>query len=85
MSKRETIEEYLARGGVITKLEPVEQVEDTSPTSLPKTGVSSMMSLSEGSLYYAEQKAKKEPKKKEPKAINFAALPAHLMKFVPSS
>lgn len=87
MAKRETVEEFLARGGVIQKLAPVEETEEEKnkqPTTLPKTGVASMMSLSEGSLYYAEQKAKKIGKVKVAKTVDFSALPANLMKFIPS-
>ena len=82
MSKRESVEEFLKRGGVITKLAPVVE-EEKEQTMMSKSGVSSMMSLSEGSIYYAEQKAKKASKKKVVITVDFSSLPAHLMKFVP--
>ncbi len=82
MSQRETLEEYLARGGVITKVPssfPAEEGNRVNPT--PGAGAT-MMSLAEGALYYAESKAKKERKVPE-KPINFAVLPANLLKYLP--
>jgi hypothetical protein len=82
MSKQETIEEYLARGGVITKVPssfPAEEPNKVNPT--PTSGAT-MMSLAEGALYYSESKAKKERKVPE-KTINFSALPANLLKYLP--
>ena len=86
MSKRETVEEFLARGGKITKCEAAPLPEEvTSNRASPTPAASStMMSLSEGALYYAESRAKpKERKKKEEVVINFAALPASLLKYMP--
>ncbi len=85
MSKKETIEEFLARGGQITKCAsaptPDEEDNRTNPTSATS---STMMTLAEGALYYAESRAKpKERKKIEDKLINFAALPANLLKYMP--
>jgi len=82
MSKRETVEEFLARGGKITKCpanEPVEEEHKVNPT---QTAGASMMSLAEGALYYSESKAKKEKKLSE-KTINFAVLPTSLLKYLP--
>mgnify|MGYP000924453705 CR=1 FL=1 len=86
MSKKETIEEFLARGGKITKCDPAPQSNEeednrTNPTSAAS---STMMTLAEGALYYAESRAKpKERKKIEDKLINFAALPTNLLKYLP--
>jgi hypothetical protein len=85
MSKKETIEEFLARGGQITKCAaaplPNEEESRINPTSATS---STMMTLGEGALYYAESRAKpKERKKKEDVLINFAALPASLLKYIP--
>lgn len=82
MSKKETIEEFLARGGTITKCEPPPQEEETNKVMPTGSASSTMMTLGEGALFYAEQRAKKE-KKKPTKTINLAALPAHLLKFLP--
>lgn len=88
MSKKETIEEFLARGGVITKCDPAPLPdEDLGPKANPTpTANATMMTLGEGALYYAESRAKpKERKKKEDviESINFAALPASLLKYMP--
>ena len=85
MSKRETLEEFLKRGGTITKCDPVPSVEETDNKAVPTpTASSTIMTLSEGALYYSESKAKtKERKKKKVEPINLAALPTSLLKFVP--
>jgi hypothetical protein len=86
MSKKESIEEFLARGGTITKCPPASSPEDDYNSRVtPTPGASStMMTLAEGALYYAESRAKpKERKKKAEKTINFAALPPSLLKYVP--
>lgn len=84
MSKRETVEEFLARGGTITKL-PAQQVpEEEAKVTSTKSGGAQMLSLSDGGLYYAEGKAKKAPKKKPFNSIDFSALPPHLLKFLPN-
>lgn len=85
MSKKETVEEFLARGGKITQCpaapSPSDEEQRTNPTVATNA---TMMTLAEGALYYAESRAKlKEPKKKEDKVLNFAALPACLLKYVP--
>lgn len=83
MAKRESVEEFLARGGQITKCPPAETAETEQVTMPTPNGGSTMMTLSQGSLYYSETKGKKEKKKKPAKTINFAALPPSLMKFIP--
>jgi hypothetical protein len=86
MSKRESIEDFLARGGVITKCPPAPSAEEVRLTMPTPNGGSTMMTLAEGGLYYSETKIKTKEKKKKPaKAINFAALPPSLMKFVPNN
>lgn len=82
MAKRETVEEFLARGGQITKCAPGPTPEDTQTTNPTPSAGTTMMTLGEGALYYSETRAKKE-KKKKPVTINYSALPAHLLKFVP--
>ena len=88
MSKKETIEEFLARGGKITKCDPAPLPDqDSLPKASPApVATSTMMTLAEGALYYAESRAKpKERKKKEDiiESINFSALPASLLKYMP--
>lgn len=86
MSKRETVEEFLARGGTVTKCPPAPSPEEDSGkrASPAPTAKATLISLAEGALYYAESRAKpKERKKKTEKAINFAALPLSLQKYMP--
>ena len=82
MSKRETIEEFLARGGTITKVEAQEIPQDENRVVSTKGGGAQIMSLHDGGIYYAEGRAKKaKPPIKD--TINLAVLPAHLLKFIP--
>lgn len=83
MSKRETVEEFLARGGQVTKCPAQPRPDEESQTNPTTTASSTMMTLAEGSLFYAETKAKKERKQKPEKTVNFDALPASLRKYVP--
>jgi hypothetical protein len=83
---RETVEEFLARGGTVTKCPPAPSPEEDLSNRVSSTvGASStMMSLAEGALFYSESRAKsKERKKKVEPVINFAALPASLLKYMP--
>lgn len=87
MAKRETVEEFLARGGKITKCEPAPRPDEEMSNRVmptPQPG-STMMSLGEGALYYSESRAKPKERKpaKKVETINLAALPPHLLKFVP--
>lgn len=83
MSKRETVEEFLARGGQVTKCPAQERPDEESRTNPTTTASSTMMTLAEGALFYSESKAKKERKKKAEKEINLDALPPHLRKYIP--
>lgn len=87
MSKRETIEEFLARGGKITKCDPAPTPDEENGQRVMPTpqASSTMMSLGEGALYYSESRAKPKERKstKKVETINLAALPASLLKFVP--
>ena len=82
MPKRETVEEFVARGGVITRC-PAQAIPEWSETkAMPTTvGSSALMTLSEGRLFYSERKPKVS-KKKPALPINVAALPASLLKYV---
>ena len=87
MSKRETIEEFLKRGGTITKVPPVIPPEDSSNERIVPTtngGGATMLTLGEGALYYSESKTK-ELKRKVEQVINKAALPASLLKYMPKN
>lgn len=86
-TKWETVEEYLARGGKVTHCPPVAQPDDelTYKASSAGGAASTIMTLSEGALYYSDSRAKPKERKstKKIEAINLSALPAHLLKFVP--
>jgi hypothetical protein len=83
MSRRETVEEFLARGGVVTKCPPqAPPAEETTHRVTPTTPGAGLMTLSEGSIFYAEIKAKPPKKRKETPPINVSALPASLLKYV---
>lgn len=85
MSKKETVEEYLQRGGKITKCDPAPLPDEVVANKVSPTPVANatMMTLAEGALYYAESRAKPKGRKKLDKAINLSALPASLLKYVP--
>ena len=83
MKKTETIAEFLARGGKITKVPPQahlakEQVKSTNP------GPAVIITMGEADLFYGEQKAGRKAVKKKAKAtIDLSALPEELRrKFV---
>ena len=79
MSKRETVEEFLARGGVITRIPPQEQtVKTENIKSSSAGGPAVFLSLSEADLFYGEHKQKKPKKAKA--AIDLSALPEELRK-----
>lgn len=63
--KKETIDEFLARGGVINKI-PATPVEEPSQQSVRVNGTpeNRILSLDDGEFYFAEsRKNKKQPKK----------------------
>jgi hypothetical protein len=85
MSKKETVEEFLKRGGTITKIPPVAPAEDSSNDHIVPTtngGGTTMFTLGEGALYYSESKAKPKKLKKLDEVINKSALPASLLKYM---
>jgi hypothetical protein len=77
--KSETLEEFLARGGVIKKVATSEKAPEVNIKSMA-VGPAVLLTLEEGELFYGEKKASKVPKTlKEPK-INFDDLPEPLRK-----
>ncbi len=60
MTRKETVEEYLARGGKITKIPyvPPEQKANKLKTNT-SGGLPTLMSLDEGAHFFAEKKKKK--------------------------
>ena len=77
--KRQTVAEFLAAGGVITKIPPVEPtVKPESIRSSSAGGPAVFLSLGEADLFYGEAKKKKVKKSKA--AIDLSALPEALRK-----
>lgn len=73
----ELIEEFLANGGEIEKLDPVE-VEDSNPVGSTTKKIPELMTLAEGELMFG--KKQKRTKKKEPdfSNIDLDLIPEHL-------
>jgi hypothetical protein len=79
MKKTETIAEFLARGGKITKVASAEPtVKPESIRSTTAGGPAVFLSLGEADLFYGEHKAKKAKKSKAP--LDLSALPEELRK-----
>jgi hypothetical protein len=74
----ETIEEFLARGGKIDKVDLTGEPKQKTIGSVTKK-TTTIMTLAEGELYFAE-KGKRNKKVKEPdySGINFDLIPPHL-------
>lgn len=83
--KRETVEEFLARGGQITKCPPAPTLEEIHSRTPAHSSGETLMSLAEGALYYSEARAKVKERKKAIKPINKDALPASLRKYMPKN
>lgn len=73
---KETIEQYLARGGKVERLEPV--VPDFKQKITQTSKQVSIMDLDEGAHFFSEFKPRKKPKK----TINVSALPDFLKMMV---
>lgn len=79
MRKTESMSEYIARGGKITKISTQEALTKNENVKSMITGPASIMSMDEADLYYGEQK-KRRANKKVNKTINIADLPEALRK-----
>jgi hypothetical protein len=79
--KVETIEEFLARGGVIKKYPPHPYETDNVVKPTTTQGVQNLMSLDEGAHFFSEMKPKKTRKKKDPlKDVDVNQLPESIRK-----
>ena len=77
--KTETLAEFLARGGKITKVaSPELAAKSESIRSTNAGGPAVFLSLGEADLFYGEKKAKKAKKSKAP--LDLSALPEELRK-----
>jgi hypothetical protein len=80
MKKTETVAEFLARGGMITRVpaqQPIVKTDSIKPTSVG--GPVTIITMDQADLYYGEAKAKKA-KKKSSSTIDLSALPPELRK-----
>lgn len=78
--KTETVEEFLARGGQITRVAtttPFKMPESIKPT--PAGGPAVLMTLEEADLFYGEHKQRKAKKKAKP-TIDVDSLPPEIRK-----
>lgn len=78
--KKESLEEFLARGGQITKVPTEQRKETPSVIKTQSGGPAHLMSLEEGALFYSEIKDKKESTPKESPKLDINALPEVLRK-----
>lgn len=80
--KKETVEEFLARGGKITKLPSVSPTNSLSvKANSPQANVTSIISLEEADLYHGEKKKYKTKKSRSSKLkIDISALPEAIRK-----
>lgn len=72
--KKETIEEFLARGGKIQRFATVDPEVKEPTISSTNKGPAVILTLDDGNLYYGEGKVSKTKKKSSPK-IDLSALP----------
>lgn len=78
--KKESVEEFLARGGQITRLPTgvvLNKPESIKPT--PAGGPAVLMTLEEADLFYGEHKQRKAKKKAKP-TIDVDSLPPEIRK-----
>ncbi len=75
--KTETVEEFLARGGIVQRLPYVDKSQ-AEPIKV-SSGSGSIISMEEGDLYSGEAKKRKKSKKTEIK-VDTGKLPASLLK-----
>lgn len=79
----ETIEEFLARGGVIKKYPAVPYETDHVIKSTTSQDTQNLMSLDEGAHFFSEMKPKRVRKKKDPlKGVDVDQLPENIRKLL---
>lgn len=78
--KQESIQEFLARGGQVTRVPPKERDVVVQPMNPTNVGPAVLLTYGEADLYYGEVRARKSKKGKLPPKINFADLPEALRK-----
>lgn len=78
--KAETVEEYLARGGKITRYPSVVEAESVNTINPMGTSVANLLTLAEADLMYGEARSHKKKKIKVKPKIDFSVLPEALRK-----
>ena len=88
---KETLEQFLARGGTIIKADPMPYSTDTKISINLSASPNSIFALDEGALYFADKtmsrktstkvKLSKPPKIRAPK-LNISLLPPHIAALV---
>lgn len=75
----ETFEQYVARGGKVTQLDPVSREEKVDTVRSTTVGPAHLMSLEEGELFFGEKRKSTKPKKvKQSTKIDLDVLPPAL-------
>jgi len=75
MKKIETVEEYLARGGTIKRIDAVVEEQKPQPVKSTKVGPVVILSLEDADLIYGE----KTKRKKKKKPVNLSEVPMELI------
>jgi hypothetical protein len=80
MKKQESVKDYLARGGTITRVPSAASKTTETAIYVAKSGHSAIMTYESADLYYGETKANHKPPAKQTKKpnIDFSALPEEL-------
>ena len=87
---KETLEQFLARGGVVSKLDPA-PIKDHKQIVSSTVHSSNIYGLDEGALYFAEKAPSRKtttkvklskPKKKRAPKLNLSLLPPELVALV---
>lgn len=76
--RKETVQEYLARGGKITTLPAKEREQPVQAMNPTTAGPANLLTYGEADLYYGEAKARKAKKEKIVPKIDISALPPAL-------
>ena len=76
--KRETVEEFLARGGIITKIPPVDNSKPEIVKALASATVN-FITMEEAELYSGAENTKVRKVVKGKKALDLSALPKELL------
>ena len=78
--KRETVAEFVARGGKIQKIPLMESSSKAEVVKAQTGGPAVFLTLEEADLFYGEYKPKKASKKSKVSTIDISALPEELRK-----